>query len=57
MVQDRLVRVACDIYAMESMCYLTTSIVDANPGEDVSLETAALRVGSDWLSDGPGVIE
>ena len=43
-VQEKFARVALDIYAMESMTYMTAAIMDHYEEPDVSVESAIVKV-------------
>lgn len=43
-ISDRLARLVCSTYAIESMSYLTTGLLDEFQDQDVELEAAILKV-------------
>ena len=43
-VQEKFARVALDVYAMESMTYMTAAIMDHYEEPDVSVESAIVKV-------------
>ncbi|MBC7170884.1 MAG: acyl-CoA dehydrogenase family protein, partial [Polyangiaceae bacterium] len=43
MIKDKVARMACQVYALESMLYLTTGLMDAKV-HDVSLESAICKI-------------
>lgn len=46
MIQEKFARVALDVYAMESMTYMTAAILDRYEEPDVSVESAIVKVFS-----------
>lgn len=44
LIKNRLAKTVCDTYAIESMTYLTTGLIDGYENQDVDLEAAMLKV-------------
>lgn len=44
LIKNRLAKSVCDTYAIESMTYLTTGLIDRYENQDVDLEAAMLKV-------------
>lgn len=44
LVRQRLSRIACMIYAMESIAYFTSAILDSSENPDVQLESSILKI-------------
>lgn len=44
LIKNRLAKSVCDTYAIESMTYLTTGLIDGYENQDVDLEAAMLKV-------------
>ena len=43
-LQEKLAKIALNIYVMESMAYMTAGIIDSTEKADVSLEAAMVKV-------------
>lgn len=43
-IREKLAKAACSIYAIESMIYLTTGIIDTYEKADVDIEAAIIKV-------------
>lgn len=43
-MKNRIAKTVCSTYALESMLYMTTSLMDAYEGQDVDMETSILKV-------------
>lgn len=44
LIKDKFARTAIDIYAMESMAYLSAGIIDTYEDQDTSVEAAIVKV-------------
>jgi acyl-CoA dehydrogenase family protein 9 len=44
MIQEKFAKMACTVYAMESMAYLTAGMLDAYDEPDCAMEAAMVKV-------------
>lgn len=45
LIKEKIAKMASDVYAMESMTYLTAGLIDRYEKPDLSVEAAAVKVG------------
>jgi len=50
-MQEKIAKIAVDIYAMESMAYIVAATIDTHVDHDTALESAIIKVRSQMMKD------